>query len=142
MSSLNSDTTGLRINSAASLRDLIALKNIFSHRSSPVQLEIKELDDRTKEILENKINRHYNACGCNEGKFFVFLFFLFFIIRSFANNTIQWSWRFAGVAFIYCMIGALVGKIIGKTVAHIKLRTIITRVLEQLRGKDALDALK
>ena len=56
--------------------DLLYLKSIKSifHRFNAVKFDIENLDSAVSLNWEQKINRHYRACGCGEGKFcFCFL---------------------------------------------------------------------
>jgi hypothetical protein len=89
------------------------------------------VDQKTTADWENRINRYYKACGCNEGKFFVFLFFLLFIVNSYVNHTLTWSWQNAGIGFLYCMAGAVAGKGYGLIIAWWNLRKVVRSILEQ-----------
>jgi hypothetical protein len=127
---MNAHSDYLDISSVEGLRGLLSFSAVF-RRQNEVRLHLEGVDQKTTADWENRINRYYKACGCNEGKFFVFLFFLGFIVNSYVNHTLTWSWRNAGIGFLYCMAGAVAGKVYGLIIAWWNLRKVVRSILEQ-----------
>lgn len=127
---MNAHSDYLNVSSVEELRGLLSFA-AFYRRQHEVRLHLEGMDPNTTGEWENRINRYYKACGCNEGKFFVFLFFLLFIVNSYVNHTLTWSWRNAGIGFLSCIGGALVGKGYGLIVAWWNLRKVVQSILTQ-----------
>lgn len=107
--------------------DLLYLKTIKSifYRFSSVKFEIENLDKDVSSSWEQKINRYYKACGCGEGKFFVFIFFLIAIIWKYNKNELFLSWSTSIFLFGICILGAFIGKAYGQYLAFRKLKRLI-----------------
>jgi hypothetical protein len=119
------------IRTRSELAHLTTVRSIFKRYES-IKLELDQVDPDVQIGWENDINRLYNACGCGEGKFFVFLGFVLFILQSGYNHTLSITWKNAGIAFLYCLAGAALGKLIGKYRAYLKLRKKIADQLMHL----------
>ncbi|MGK6352071.1 hypothetical protein [Parapedobacter sp. DT-150] len=112
------------------LRSLLRVR-VFERPPMQVTIQLDSQDDVENELLESKINRYYNACGCGEGKFFVVLALAAFFIKGAAQAHFSWSWYHAGVAFLYCLGGAFIGKAWGQVNAYLKLRKSIREALSK-----------
>lgn len=117
----------LTITSVDDLHFLLTAKVIFQ-RNRGIKLSLKELEGERAMMWQNKINRYYKSCGCNEGKFFVFLSLVAFL---FVQNNLDWSWKTAGIGFLYCLAGAFVGKIVGKISAYVSFRRTVKKLTMQ-----------
>lgn len=119
------------IRSRSELAHLCTVKSLFK-RYEKIKLELDMVDPDVQIGWENDINRLYNACGCGVGKFFVFLGFVIFGVQSWYYDTLSITWKNAGIAFLYCLAGAALGKLVGKYRAYLKLRRTISSLLLQL----------
>lgn len=109
------------------LRYLKSIKSIF-HRYNAVKFDIENLDAQVASNWEQKINRLYKACGCGEGKFFVFVFFLIGLGWKYSNNQLSFTWPTSGFIFLMCLLGAFLGKAFGQYLAFRKLKKMINQL--------------
>lgn len=124
------------INGPEQLRYLLSAHAVF-RRYMKVTVNLSHMDDDEKKRTESILNRYYNACGCGEGKFFVFLAFVAFIVQAYSSHSLYWSWANVGMGFLYCMAGAFIGKAIGLLLAQIKLRKKVRELLLYYSGVNA-----
>ncbi|GEM_PF-1571449 len=122
------------ITSVEELESLLAVR-VLERPATKVIIRLAGQDDIENQLLEYKINRYYNACGCGEGKFFIVLALMGFFIQGFVQAQLSWSWYNAGIAFLYCLGGAFIGKAWGQIQAYFKLRKSIREALSKLRPK-------
>lgn len=118
------DTNFYLIRCADDLLYLKSLRSLF-YRFNAVKLDIENLEREISIRWEQKINRYYKACGCGEGKFFVFVFFLFAIAWKHSKKELLLSWRTFSFVFLMCLLGAFLGKAYGQYFAFRKLKRII-----------------
>lgn len=119
------------VRTKAELIELNSFRTLFQtyHR---IRLELSGLSDTEQTSMERELNTYYNACGCGEGKFFVFLGFAIFCVQAWQQNTLYFSWKNAGIAFLYCMVGAALGKMFGKFRAYLKMKKKVNSILHRL----------
>lgn len=110
------------------LKKLLSVASIFK-RYTAIKLELHQIDNQVQQQWQTEINRYYGACGCGEGKFFVFLGFLTFMGIAYLNDNLVMSWANCGKAFLFCMAGAVFGKLFGLYRAHLKLKKLIKSIL-------------
>ena len=122
----------LTITNVEELESLLSVR-ILDRPVTKVIVRITGQDDIENQLLEYKINRYYNACGCGEGKFFIVLALMGFFIQGFVQAQLSWSWYNAGIAFLYCLGGAFIGKAWGQLNAYFKLRKSIREALKKLQ---------
>lgn len=120
------------VHTAEDLTRLNVAKAMFM-RYTKITLHINDVDPAVQTEWESAINRHYNACGCGEGKFFVFLGFAVYCVTLWKQQQFYVSWEHAGYAFLYAIAGAAIGKIYGKFRAYLKLKKMILKILSQLK---------
>ena len=121
----------LIIESRSELAGLQKIRSLFK-RYNKIELRINGADAATLAKWEAEINRHYNACGCNEGKFFILLALAAYVLKIWLNDDFYFTWKHAGTGFLYCMAGAAIGKFFGKWLAYLKLRKSIGAMLLKL----------
>ena len=109
------------------LRYLKSIKSIF-HRYNAVKFDIENLDAEVASNWEQKINRLYKSCGCGEGKFFVFVFFLIALGWKYSHNELFLNWPTTGFIFLMCLLGAFLGKAFGQYLAFRKLKKMINQL--------------
>lgn len=134
---MSTDTSFYVIRCEEDLLFLKSFKSIF-YRFTAVKFDMVILDSEATLNWEQKINRHYKACGCGEGKFFVFVFFHIGIGWRYFHNQLFLSWSTVGFVFLMCLLGAFLGKAIGQYLAFIRLRRIVNR-LESTNWNFSLD---
>ena len=116
------------IRGKADLEKLMSLASVFK-RYTAIKLELDHVENNVQQQWQDKINRYYSACGCDEGKIFVFLGFLTFIVTAYLNDFLIMSWANCGKAFLFCLAGAALGKLFGLYRAHLKLKKLIQSML-------------
>lgn len=119
------------IRSPTELTELKSLRLWFKPYRK-INLQIDGVEKSIQTAWEAEINRHYNACGCGEGKFFVLIGFVAFCIVSWPITDFSVTWKDVGITFLCCMVGAATGKLFGKYRAWLKLRKKVSNMLKQL----------
>lgn len=114
------------------LESLLAVR-ILDRPTAKVVIRLAGQNEVENQLLEYKINRYHNACGCGEGKFFIVVALGAFFIQGFVQKHLFWSWYNARIAFLYCLAGAFIGKVWGQLYAYFKLRKTIREALSKLR---------
>lgn len=107
--------------------DLEALLRAGFLQRPPLRIvaRFEHLGTEQNEALSRQLNRYYNACGCGEGRVFVLGALLSWCVYAIANDTFFWSWENAGLAFLWCLAGAFIGKAIGLVLAWRQLRRLV-----------------
>ncbi|MGH2667236.1 hypothetical protein [Flavobacterium sp.] len=110
--------------------DLLYLKSVKSifYRFNAVKFDMRNLDSKIASEWEQKINQQYKACGCGEGNFFVFIFFLIALGWKYAHNQLFLNWSTSCFVFLMCLLGAFLGKAFGQYLAFRKLKRIINKL--------------
>ena len=122
----------LAITRVEELESLLAVR-VLDRPTTKVVIQLAGQDEVENQLLEYKINRYYNACGCGEGKFFIVLALMVFFIQGFVQAQLTWSWYNAGIAFLHCLAGAFLGKAWGQLNAYFKLRKTVRAALPKLQ---------
>ena len=82
------------------------------------------------ELWESRLNKYFFACGCKTGSAFfiillpVYLLYLFFQI----DEIYELAWADFGGVILVVFLSALLGKIIGLSVAYILLKKTIKEI--------------
>jgi len=126
------------------LKDLEEVYNIlnkhkisFFPQEGAIKLEIDQINDTEKMNWQNKLQRHYFACGCKEGSissiFFVIIYWSYIIV--FEGIGIIINWEFWVLTLLFLIAGAAIGKIVGliysKYALNIAVRKLILSISEK-----------
>ncbi len=101
--------------------------SVLKNQIRQIQIAIPGVE---KEVLEQRINRYYFACGCKEGAIGIYVAALTFSVIQFGIG-IQWvtSWKM-GVLLLF--ISALTGKLVGLIVSKVRLKRIFRKLRKHL----------
>ncbi len=114
---------------------------IFDRPMLTVDVQLPGRNEIENQLLASKLNRYYNACGCGDGKFFIVLALIVFFAQGLGRGDLTWSWYYAGVAFLYCLAGAFIGKTWGQLRAYHKLRKTIREELAKTPSDEVVGSL-
>jgi len=70
----------LFINNASEIKSIINDISLFNSKRVKITIDFLEFTDFENEALEKKINKHYNTCGCKQGKITGIIIFISFIL--------------------------------------------------------------
>jgi len=120
------------------INDLYKLKKLL--RFGPkyrFSIQFSQLTQLENQTWQNRIEKHYDACGCEIGSAFVFAGIVISLIFALLNLSLLVAspWQLAGyfLGFLFIMGG--IGKIIGLIYAHIKLKHEIMELTNTLNQK-------
>jgi len=102
-----------------------------------IKLEIDQINDEDKISWQNKLQKHYFACGCKEGSlssiFFVIIYWSY--IMFFEGIGAIMNWEFWVFTLIFFFAGATIGKVVGliysKYALNIAVRKLILSISEK-----------
>ena len=102
-----------------------------------IKLEIDQINDAEKISWQNRLQKHYFACGCKEGSlssiFFVIIYWSY--IMFFEGIGAIMNWEFWVFTLIFFFAGATIGKVVGliysKYALNIAVRKLILSISEK-----------
>jgi hypothetical protein len=111
------------------LQSLNELFNDTSIKNSIRKIEIR-VTGLERSPLEQKLNRHYFACGCKEGAVSIYTALLIFVILQYGIGIqLITSWTM-GIVVLFS--AALAGKLIGLFISKFKLKMIYKEIKSYL----------
>jgi hypothetical protein len=102
-----------------------------------IKLEIDQINDEEKISWQNKLQKHYFACGCKEGSltsiFFVIIYWTY--IMFFEGISVIMNLEFWVLTVLFFIAGATIGKVVGliysKYALNIAVRKLILSISEK-----------
>ena len=117
------------------------LETVLSKKKKYVfDFGFKELSEQENKIWIDKINKNYAACGCNTGKIFTGISIILILFYTFFVQTVpveKLTYQFYIFSLIFIVILSLIGKLLGKIIAHKKLKEDVLE-LKSLLLKNAI----
>jgi hypothetical protein len=128
------------------LKDLSEVYNILNtHKISlfpnegAIKLEIDQINDEEKISWQNKLQKHYFACGCKEGSlssiFFVIIYWSY--IMFFEGISVIINWEFWVLTLIFFIAGAAIGKVIGLIYSKYALSIAVRKLILSVSQKES-----
>ena len=99
-----------------------------------IQLQMKSYKDILYVPFQQKLNDYINECGCSWGSYFLTGGFVLALIFMISAGSITF-WDRLGIAFLGCLVLAIVGKLIGLRVAKVKYYNTLKELIFKLEGK-------
>lgn len=127
------------------LKDLEEVYNILNtHKISlfpnegAIRLEIDQINDAEKISWQNKLQRHYFACGCKEGSissiFFVIVYWS--CIIYFEGIDVIMNLEFWVLTLLFLIAGAAIGKIVGLIYSKYALNIAVRKLILSISQKN------
>lgn len=117
------------------------LESVLSKKKKYIfTFSFEELSEQENKIWIDKINKNYAACGCNTGKIFTGISIIFILLYTFFIQTVpveKLTYKFYIFSLIFIVILSLIGKLVGKIIAHKELKQDVLE-LKSLLLKNAI----
>lgn len=123
--SINDQTLYVRVS-----KDLMPLKRTYKKYKS-IKIISGTIPQNDKFLLEEKLYRNYSECGCELGGILLLLAMLGIIVIS-VFLQIKLSALNIIIAFFICLLVALLGKVLGITIARFKLNKQLKELIPNL----------
>ena len=125
-------TTDLKISRVSELHLLR-----HSRKYNRIQLQLSFLSNRTNKRWSDKLNKAYHESGNQLAKYFTAICFIFglgiFIYKFWMSEPLQIAHVFYFFLTLIAMAG--IGKMIGRSIANLKLENIIVKIQAQANNQ-------
>lgn len=105
---------------------------------APLLLELPELTKAERQAWETRLNREWTACGCRTGEIAAILAIAAYLAALFLSMVPGHSaWGHVGWAALAALVGAAVGKVLGRSRSLARFRELTGALREQLEHRES-----
>jgi hypothetical protein len=125
------------------LRTIRDVEELYEHTSMKplfskfkIQLEIPIDSETERHSWQTQLNKYKNDCGCSTGAIFLSVTLVIMIVLAVFtafNSPMTATIKLSLIGIPVVFFSALVGKILGLIIAHLKFRRVCGKLLERLK---------
>ena len=119
------------IDSGASLKSLVHEIGLFKTPRKNIHIQFDHLSDQANASLQEKVMKHYKACGCSQGRtvgVITLLGFVFLLVTGVVSVRELGIGKTLLLYFLCSFVTMLIGKIVGLWQARQQLTKLATDV--------------